>query len=200
MTELKSVVAHNITQLRSTRSMTQLELGEFLNYSDKAVSKWERGESIPDVFVLKQIADLFEVTVDYLLIPHTEDELPVSTEVLEYSRRRKRLNHRTITSISVLGVFALATLLYSVLFLCGYPQWLVFIYAVPVANIVWLVLNSLWGHRAYTIFLVSSLLWTVITTVFLTFIVLGYNFWILFIIGIIPQIIILLCPLFFQKH
>ena len=47
--------------------MTQIELAEILNYSDKAVSKWERGESVPDISVLKQIADIFGVTVDYLL-------------------------------------------------------------------------------------------------------------------------------------
>ena len=67
MNDLREIVAKNICELRREANMTQLMLAEKLNYSDKAVSKWERGESVPDVFMLKTIADLFGVTVDYLL-------------------------------------------------------------------------------------------------------------------------------------
>ena len=67
MTDLRSVIAKNICELRIASGMTQLALAEMLNYSDKAISKWERGESVPDVFMLKRIADIFEVSVDYLL-------------------------------------------------------------------------------------------------------------------------------------
>ena len=52
MEELKKIVAANLTALRTAKGMTQLELGEMISYSDKAISKWERGESIPDAFVL----------------------------------------------------------------------------------------------------------------------------------------------------
>ena len=68
MEDLKSIIAENITALRKGSSMTQIELAEKLNYSDKAISKWERGESVPDITVLKAIADMFGVTVDYLLV------------------------------------------------------------------------------------------------------------------------------------
>ena len=67
MQDLKPVIAKNIADLRVAHGFTQLELAEKLNYSDKAVSKWERGESLPDVTVLKQISDLFGVTLDYLV-------------------------------------------------------------------------------------------------------------------------------------
>lgn len=72
MEDLKAVIAKNITELRKENKLTQLELAEKLNYSDKSVSKWERGESIPDVIVLKELADLFGVSVDYMLKPHKE--------------------------------------------------------------------------------------------------------------------------------
>ena len=74
MDEFKKVVAENITRLRTSMNLTQAQLGEMLNYSDKSISKWERGESIPDVFVLKKIADLGGVTVDYIITPHSDDE------------------------------------------------------------------------------------------------------------------------------
>lgn len=67
MEDLKRIIADNIAELRKAVPLTQAELAEKLNYSDKAVSKWERGESIPDVIVLKQIAGIFGVSVDYLL-------------------------------------------------------------------------------------------------------------------------------------
>ena len=57
MQDLKPIIAKNIAELRKAASMTQIELATRLNYSDKAVSKWERGDSIPDVAVLKQIAE-----------------------------------------------------------------------------------------------------------------------------------------------
>ena len=67
MNDIKSVVAKNIVELRQAKGMTQLELGEKLNYSDKAVSKWEHGDSMPDISVLVEMADMFGVTIDYLV-------------------------------------------------------------------------------------------------------------------------------------
>ena len=67
LSELKLVSASNIIRLRTQAGMTQVELGAKLNYSDKTVSKWERGEAIPDAYVLTRLADLFGVSVDYLL-------------------------------------------------------------------------------------------------------------------------------------
>ena len=93
MERIKQSVAKNITDLRRSMGMTQLELAEKLNYSDKAVSKWERGDSIPDVAVLKQISDLFGVTLDYLV---SEDHKSPVTERTVYSGRELR-NRRIIT-------------------------------------------------------------------------------------------------------
>ena len=67
MDELKLIFASNLIRLRTAAGMTQAELGEQLNYSDKSISKWERGEAIPDAAVLKRMSEIFGVTVDYLL-------------------------------------------------------------------------------------------------------------------------------------
>lgn len=67
MSDIKSNVAKNITELRILNNMTQMELAEKLNYSDKTISKWERGDSSPDISVLVELADLFGVTLDYLV-------------------------------------------------------------------------------------------------------------------------------------
>ena len=74
--ELKLVFASNLINLRTAAGMTQAELGVQLNYSDKTVSKWERGEAIPDAYVLTELSDLFHVTVDYLLSSHDAWQSP----------------------------------------------------------------------------------------------------------------------------
>ncbi len=197
MEQLKETIAQNITRLRTAASMTQMDLGEQLNYSDKAVSKWERAQSIPDVYVLKQIADRFGVTVDYLLTEHDEAEDVPTPPLNEMAVFRRRITRQTITAISLLGVFALATFIFSLMYLFDNPQWLVFVYACPVAVIVWLVLNSIWGRRAYNLLFVTILLWTIIAAIYLTF--LSSNPWQLFLIGIFPQFIILLCFKFIKR-
>ena len=58
MKDVRQIIAENLIELRKVNKLTQLELAEKLNYSDKAISKWERGESLPDVEILCQIADL----------------------------------------------------------------------------------------------------------------------------------------------
>ena len=113
MEDLKQTVARNIAALRRESGMTQIELAQALSYSDKAVSKWERGESIPDVSVLKEIASLFSVSVDYLLEP--EHDQPVA----EMSRREKH-NRAFITGMCILLVWMIATLFF-ILPLSGIP-------------------------------------------------------------------------------
>ena len=74
--ELKLVAASNLIRLRTAKGLTQAELGAMLNYSDKTISKWERGEAIPDAYVLTRLSDIFSVSVDFLLSSHDEWERP----------------------------------------------------------------------------------------------------------------------------
>lgn len=76
-------------------NMTQMELAEKINYSDKTVSKWERGESSPDIAVLVEIADLFGVTLDYLV--RSEN---IENAVVENKTKEVKYNRRAIAYIS----------------------------------------------------------------------------------------------------
>ncbi len=189
MTDLKKTVAKNISELRREAGLTQLDLAERLNYSDKAVSKWESGASIPDVGVLLEIANLFGVTVDYLLKDeHIVPEVTPSNEK-EKSRNRK---HLVITLLSVALVWFIATALFVVCELCGaeWMHWLAFAYAVPVCSIVFIIFNSIWGYKRNNYIYISVLTWSLIASIYLT--VLSLNYWQLFIIGIPGQLIICL--------
>lgn len=189
MQELKFIIAKNIQKLRQEKSMTQLELAEKLNYSDKTVSKWERGESLPDVVVLKSIADLFEVTLDYL-VEEEHDGKPVTKEVMDRNYRR---NCYIITGTSIFIVALMATLIYVILAMIfpgtTYP-WLCYAYAVPAALIVWLVFNSIWFNPRKNFMIVSLLVWSLLLALYLTFSMLGFYIWPILLVGIPAQVII----------
>ena len=189
MDNLKKIIANNIQSLRSDANMTQAELAQRLNYSDKAVSKWERGESVPDVHILKLIADMFEVTVDYLLSENHEDK----TELPKVSKRIIKRNRLVITLLATTVVWLAATIAFVIsgLVLNTFdPVWLAYIIALPVSCIVLLVFNSIWGKPTLNYFIISALLWTTLLAICLCI-----NFekiWFLFVIGIPAQIMILI--------
>lgn len=60
-------IGKTIAALRYKKGFTQAELGERIGVSFQAVSKWERGETLPDVSVLTDLADILEISVDYIL-------------------------------------------------------------------------------------------------------------------------------------
>lgn len=190
MEDLKQIAAKNIIELRRAAGMTQLELAARLNYSDKAVSKWERGESLPDVVVFKQLADLFQVTMDSLL----SEKRPVRPDREAYRGRELR-NRAIILGISLLMVCLAATLTFVILNLVAGVRAvhaLVFLYTVPVCLIVWLVFNALWFSRRRNFFIISLLVWSLLVCIHLTLLQFGFNIWLIYLLGIPGQAIIIL--------
>ena len=195
MDELKKIVARNIATLRSKAHLTQFELGEKLNYSDKAVSRWERGEAIPDAYVLLMMSEIFGVTVDYLLKAHSEEELLCENEENEAPEEEKTKgfspNHRRITLLTFISIWAISLLTFLVTAMVGTAFWQIFIYAIPVSAIVLLVLNSIWGTRNHNLILVSALVWSILLVIHISLLTLG-NFWMIYLLGIPAQVIILI--------
>ena len=199
MEDLKQILAKNITALRQASRMTQLELAEKLNYSDKAISKWERGESIPDVTVLKAVADLFGVTLDYLLEgDHAEKPRP-SQESPGYLHR----NRKVVTTLSVLLMWFMATVAYVMMDIFIPEQivkWLPFAYAVPTSMIVWLVFNSIWFNKRHNYGIISLLMWTGLGCIALSAAVFGLPVWKMIYLGVPGQIAIYLWSRFQKKN
>ena len=186
MQDLKPIIAKNIAELRRAASLTQIELAERLNYSDKAVSKWERGESVPDIAVLKEIADMFGVRVDYLL---TEDHSGAAPEEITPRKRRNRLII-TLLSISLVWLVAMFVFVCTGIAMPGGALWLVFVYALPVTAIVALVFNSMWGVRRHNFLIITALGWTLLLSVFLTHP--AGLMWMVMLLGLPAQLIIVL--------
>ena len=193
MNDIKLVIAQNIIDLRKEHKLTQAELAEKLSYSDKAVSKWERGESVPDISVLKEIADLFSVTVDYLINEaHDKPQTMVKKAVTPITKR----NRLIITLLSTALVWLVATVLY--VFFEGVAnklscEWMCFVFAVPVSFIVLLIFNNIWGKKRMNYLIISFLVWSLLAAAYLSSLVFfKYNFYLLFVLGVPAQIIILL--------
>ncbi len=185
---LKSIIAKNITDLRHASNMTQLELAEKLNYSDKAVSKWERGEAVPDVMVLKNIADIFLVTVDYLLEEVHREPAPPRSQV---NPRRRGV----IAWLAVLLVWMVATIAFVAIQLAISRigrSWLAFVWAVPISALVWLIMNTVWFNRRRNYMIISLLMWSTLVAAHLSLFVFDVNVWLIYLLGIPAQIIIFL--------
>lgn len=188
MNEIKQTVAENMTLLRKKNKMTQLDLAEKLNYSDKAVSKWERGEAMPDIEVLCNIADLYGVSLDYLVKEHAPNESPATTQA-----KKEKSNKLTITLLAVILVWFVATFVFVYgQLLAEQNYWLAFIWAIPISAIVLIVFNGIWGKRKFTFILVSVLLWSLLAAIHLHFWKLGYNLWLLYLVGAPAQIAVIL--------
>lgn len=155
---LRRTVAKNIAAYRKAHKDTQLDLARKLNYSDKSVSKWERGEGLPDVFILAQIAQLYGVTVSNLI-----------GEVAPPKKSNPHF-HLYILILSVALVFAIAAILFSAFLIAEvhFPAWLFFVYAVPVSAIVCIVFTSLWWGIWMQGLSITVLIWSAGACIYLS--------------------------------
>ncbi len=210
--KLKNQLGANIAAYRKHHGLTQAGLAEKLNYSDKAVSKWERGESMPDVLTLVQLAELFDITVNDLLTD--PDALPanpgvveqVMTKAVEKTIKRKA-NKPMILGLASIVVWFVALLAFVVMFTLDiHKSWLAFVYAVPVDAVVRLCLRSAWHDFRQNQWLVSQIMWGGLLSLYLSLLVLaGLNIWMVFLLGIPGQLAILLAfrvmkPVKEEKH
>lgn len=189
---LKQIIAQNIVFLRKQAGMTQLDLAEKLNYSDKAVSKWERGDSVPDIAVLKEIADLFGVTVDYLL----KEDHAAEEEAARLETREKRRSHQIIAALVAVVIWLVATAVFvndqirteNMIS----AMWTVFIYAFPISCAVIMVFSAKWFSRRTTFAFLSCVMWGLLLSAFVTNLFsFRYN-WVIFLVGIPAQAVIIL--------
>ena len=197
--KLKKQIGANIASYRKRLGLTQAGLAEKLNYSDKAISKWERGESVPDVLILCQLAELYQITVNELVEdPNVLPENPGRVErVMEAAVERtlkRKADKRIILGLSSILVWFVALLLFVVLSFFDIPKtWMSFIFAIPANAIVLLSLRSAWHDFRWNQILISTIMWGGLLSLYMALVVfLNLNNWKLFLLGIPGQIAILL--------
>ncbi len=155
MDDLKDIISKNLVELRNSAHLTQLQLAEMLNYSDKAVSKWERGEALPDLRVLIQLAKIYGVTLDQLV--NSEPIVPAHSPAKHIKGVRV-----LITAISAVLVWFIATGLYCLFYFVpatSHYAYLVFVVAPLPTAIVLTVFSCKWGNRITNALCSSLILW-----------------------------------------
>lgn len=185
---LAQTVAGNLVALRKAKGLTQQELSDILRYSDKSVSKWERGASLPRIEVMKELADFYGVTVDYLLVPHSDSEA-----VLTSKQALRKANWIITAAMLFFLAWTLAAIIYGALDAQEIERaWLVFVFAVPcsIAPIVLMIKRYIGKHSGLFLITASVFLWTMLGAFFLYFF--EMNLWYIFVSGIPMQIVIYL--------
>ncbi len=186
--ELPQIIAQNITTLRKNAGMTQAGLAEKIGYSDKSISKWERADGLPDILCLKTIADLFGVTVDYMLTEEhpdpveTEDKTLTEVPVIPSPKKPEyTVSHGAVTLVSIAGVWLLAFIVFVILKLCDIHFGLSFVVACPVTAILLIVFNGIWGNRKHLFWCVTFLVWSLLFLI--CYAARSHGIWLLMCIG-----------------
>lgn len=148
--KLINQVAENIAYYRKKMNLTQFELAEKLNYSDKSISKWERAEGIPTVVVLKEICDFFGITLNDITNPKKVKN--------NYKMKKRGLIAYFYASIA----FVVAVILYGIFNLIdiNFAAWKLIIYAIPIASLVLFIFSIIWNQKIETYIYLSSFIWT----------------------------------------
>jgi transcriptional regulator with XRE-family HTH domain len=194
LSELKLICASKLIRLRTGAGLTQAELGAKLNYSDKSVSKWERGEAIPDAFVLTQLAELFGVSVDFLLTSHDKWEKPKENEVEEV---RYSVEH--IIAIAVIGVLTAFLIAFVTLWLMGIVEWRIFLFALSAAILVYMVLICVFKRTRQLQYVIAAFVASLF--VILYFFLPRANPWQLFLVLVPAEVLVFLaCNVKKRRH
>jgi len=191
--ELKLVFASNLINLRTAAGLTQAELGAQLNYSDKTVSKWERGEAVPDAYVLTQLAAMFNVTVDYLLSSHDAWQSPEEIR----KANEPKYSSDMIIAVTILGIMTAALTAFVIVWICGIIEWRIFLVGLVLSALVYLVLDCVFNQARY----LKPALIVLIVSIFVLvyFILWDFKPWQIFIL-LVPAITIALLSTYINKN
>lgn len=184
---IKKLIASNIAYYRRECHLTQAELAEKIHYSDKSVSKWERAEGVPDVFVLVMLANLFDITVNDLL----------SEKHRKSRKAAPKLKRSLITIMSMSLVWLLVLIAFFAIKLAApdYKMaWLSFIIAIPVCFTVGTVLSALWHPLIVQFIMQSGIVWGLAVSLHLS--VRIQNMYLIYIIAAGVQFLLILWFLF----
>lgn len=180
MEDIKDIIAKNLINLRKKHNLTQGELAEKLNYSDNAVSRWERGEVTPSIETLEQISKLFNISITSLF----ENNV---VEKVEKNKKREVNNKLAIvlifTSLAWFAAtvgFVYAEMIFKVNF------WQIFVWAVPTSCLILYPFNKVWGRYIWKFVIMSVFVWSILACIYLQF--LEYNMWLIFIMGVPLQV------------
>ena len=187
MGNLKEIIRDNLIKVRKEHKFTQLELSQKIGYSDKAISRWETGETTPDVETLDVLAQLYGVDISFFFKENHQEDIKVKK-----TKEKQRANKLAISLLCIVSVWFVAILLFDVISKIGEARaWLAFIWTIPASFLLAIIFNSIWGKRLWTYIFASAFSWTLILSIHLQFI--SWSSFMIFIAGVPIQVVIILC-------
>jgi transcriptional regulator with XRE-family HTH domain len=188
MENIKEIIAKNLVELRKEHKMTQQALAEMLNYTDKAISRWEHAETLPDIETLCRVCDIYGVKFEYLL----QREQPKNKQKNPNIKNTRTASKVVITLTAISTVWLAITVLYTLLW--SFKPWTLFIWAVPLTSLTLTICNQVFfGKKLFRIISLSFLLWSTLLGIYIELLrLMQDNIWMIFIIGIPIQAILIL--------
>jgi len=185
MQELAKVVGDNLAKLRKKKGLTQGQIAEKFHYTDNSISKWEHGESLPDLAIVKELAFFYGVTIDYLTEKHEEVKADIKTPISEL------INKQLVIALSVLFVWSVAAVIYLSFLIkkiTVWDSWLAFIWAIPLTAIVLAIFDSIWNRHRLSLPLSLAIAWSLIIATYIEIacdmLEGGWRFWFILLCGI----------------
>lgn len=193
---IQEILANNLIYYRKASGLTQSELAQKFNYSDKSVSKWERGEGFPDIFVLKSLADFYGITIDDFYAKEHK------TIKIRDHQKRKQI-YLQLLSVGLVWLVTLAIFMLLKVLIgddAVFKPWLIFIYGLVATFIVLIVWHSIFHLRFLRLFSVSLTIWSVAAAIFLSFyVMLELDLYLIFFVAIPLEVLEVLWYLFRRK-
>ena len=188
MKDVRPIISKNLTMLRKEKGLTQAELAEKLNYSDKAISRWEHGDTLPDVNMLYELCEFYGITLNDLI---SEDCQTKKEAKKEYTKEMNTYKiWRSILSVSIVWLLVTLIFTYSLAISGSARLWILFVWAVPVSIVAFYVYGKSFLNSLSRFILSSCVMWTVISSIFVS--LFPHYFWQLFLIGVPVEVIIFL--------
>lgn len=195
MEDINKIIGKNLLILRKNAKLTQMELAERFNYSDKTISKWESGESMPSIEILYELAKFYNTTLDALTV---EGDILATTKSEPKPKNKLFPTRLIITLLAVSAVWLCATILFvcfKIIYETNYGMF--FLWAIPISCVVLLIFNSIWGRSYLLFWILSVLIWSTLMCIHLQLI--QYNIWIIYILGIPLQVAVILWAALLKK-
>jgi len=190
MESLKEIVSKNIINLRKANNLTQLELAKKINYSDKAISRWEKGEVLPDVETIQTLSIVFNVPMSAILESQDENKKIKLT---------KPTKQDILSQVFIIcEIWTIISVIYAYLNISkGMNLWQLFTWGIPATALILLVLSNKRKNNILSFIYGTILVWSAITCLFLQ--MLTSSPWYIFLLGIPVQGMLIVRYLFNHK-
>lgn len=179
--QIEANISKNLSELRKAHHLKQTDLAEKIGYTDKSISRWENGTTVPDIATLSRLADFYNITIDDLI---HENAVVKSSDAAHLIEKEDNVNKIAMLCLAVLTVWLVAVIVYvGFEIVRNYKFWQIFVWAVPPSAIIIYRYNVRnrdikWANTI----LLSLVIWGIVVGFYVQLI--EYNLWPIFFLPI----------------